>query len=285
MKKAIVMLACMSMLFACHEEKEQNVLYTTCYASYDLTKRIVKDHFSVINLTPAGSEPHDFEPTAKTMGDIHRSKGLLLNGLGLEHWADSIPNDLKEKTFVVSKDIKTLSIEERVDPHIWLSIPNAIKEMENIKDYLSLIDSENKEDYQTNFETEKEKFLRLDATFRKDFETLDNKYLVVSHAAFGYLCNEYKLEQIYVSGLSLEEEPTAKDLERIIEKVQEYDINTIFYEEFVSPEISLKIAEETGCKTEVLNPLESLSEEELKSKDYLSLMMENHDKIMEANNG
>ena len=111
---------------------------------------------------------------------------------------------------------------------------------------------------------------------------LENRYLVVSHAAFAYLCQDYDLVQISVNGLSPDQEPTAKDMEKILSAVKEYHISTIFYEELVSDEISKKIAEETGAKTEMLSPLEGMSEEDMKTKDYLSVMRENYDKIIGA---
>ena len=49
-----------------------------------------------------------------------------------------------------------------------------------------------------------------------------------------------------------------------------------------SQEIAEKISQETGCKLEVLSPIESLEEEEVGKEDYLSLMRENLEKIEEA---
>ncbi len=38
---------------------------------YDFTKNIVGDEGDVKLLIPAGSEPHDYEPSAKDMATIH----------------------------------------------------------------------------------------------------------------------------------------------------------------------------------------------------------------------
>ena len=72
----------------------------------------------------------------------------------------------------------------------------------------------------------------------------------------------------------------AQRIEKIINQVEEHNINTIFYEELVSPEISSLIARETGCKVETLHTLESVEDED---DDYISLMRENLEKIKEAN--
>ena len=50
----------------------------------------------------------------------------------------------------------------------------------------------------------------------------------------------------------------------------------IFFEELVSPKVAETIAAETGAQTRVLNPLEGLSDEELKNgADYFSVMEDN----------
>src|SRR6188474_1917871 len=42
---------------------------------------------SVTNITPAGSEPHEFEPSPRQIADIYGSKLLVYNGAGLDLWA------------------------------------------------------------------------------------------------------------------------------------------------------------------------------------------------------
>lgn len=269
-------------LASCNHVDHSNTIYTSFYPVYDFTKRIVGDKYNVVNITPAGTEPHDYEPKAREVVGMTEGKALFINGLGLEHWTNNLPKEVEKKIHVVTKDIKTLNVEGVLDPHVWLSIPNAIQEMSNILSTMKSLDPENATYFQSNYEAAVKDFNALDAEYRTTISGMKNKYLVVSHAAFGYLCEEYGLEQIYVSGLTPDDEPTSKDLENIINKVKEYNISTIFYEELVSPEISKKIADETGVLTQTLNPLEGLTEEELKTEDYLSVMRDNLQRIKEA---
>ncbi len=285
MKKTALLFSSLLFLSSCsltQKEAEENIIYTSFYPIYDFTKRIVKDKFSVINLTPYGAEPHDYEPTARNVVEMTKAKALFMNGLGLESYASSLPKDFENKTYVVTKNIKTISIGNTIDPHVWLSLPNAIQEMKTILEIVQDIDPDNASYYQNNYEEEEKKFLDLKEEYSSKMANLSNRYLVVSHAAFGYLCQDYNLVQVSVNGLSPDQEPTAKDMEMILSAVKEYHISTIFYEELVSDEISKKIAEETGAKTEMLSPLEGMSEEDMKTKDYLSVMRENYDKIIGA---
>lgn len=269
-------------LNSCKTIDYKNTIFTSFYPIYDFTKRIVKDKFEVKNLTPVGSEPHDFEPTAKNIGGLVESPALLVNGLGLDSWTDDLPDEFRKKTHKVTDGIETLTVDNVTDPHVWLSIKNAIKEMKNILDIIVDIDPNNKEYYTSNYNYEVTKFEALDKKYREQLSTISNNYLVVSHAAFGYLCNEYGLTQLYLSGLEPDASPTAKTTEKIVETVKKYNITTIFYEELVGPDIANAIKKETGVKTETLNPLEGLTEEEMKTEDYLSIMEDNLNKIVEA---
>lgn len=281
MKKIkIIMSLSLLSLPSCTVEVNENVIYTSCYSIYDFTKRIVGDKYEVRNLLSNGVEPHDYEMKIKDATNIISSKAFFINSLGLEVYESSLLDEIKEKTYIVTDEISTLSIENVVDPHVWLSIKNAKIELKNILSYMKEIDYENYSYYESNYEDEIEKFDELDYEYESKLKTLKNKYLVVSHAAFTYLCNDYGLNQIYISGLSFEDEPSAKDLEKIMEQVKKYKITTIFDEEKVNDEIASRVAKETGVKVDYLNTLESPQGD----RDYISYMRENLNKIVEANN-
>lgn len=284
MKKGIWSIAFLLLsLASCAKEDNSKTIYASFYPIYDLTKRIVGDKFVVKNLTPAGSEPHDYEPTAKEVAGMISSPLLLLNGLGLDHWTESMPKELKEKSFVVTEGIDTLTINGVTDPHVWLSVKNASIELTNIYERVVTLDPDNTSYYEANYKTAYDELIALDNEFKEATKDLTNKYLVVSHAAFGYLCDEYGFTQHYLSGLEPDSVPTAKTKERIVELIKELNITTIFYEEYVGSDIADSLAKETGIKVDVLNPLEGLSQEELdEGEDYLSVMRSNLDKIVRS---
>lgn len=284
--KRILLLSLLpTLLFSCNKREEKsNTIYATFFPIYDMAKKIAGDKFEVKCLTRYGQEPHDYEPTAKEIAGMTSSSALLLNGLGLDKWSDSLPKELKKKSRVVTEGIKTKEVNGVVDPHVWLSVKNAMTELLNIKNTLVDIDSENKDYYEANYEKELSRFKDLDESFTTQLGSVKNKYLVVSHAAFGYLASDYGLEQIYIAGLEPDAAPTAKKMEELIEKVKEYHVSTIFYEEAVSPDIAKKIAEESHAKTQTLHTLESIEEQDDGKVDYVSLMEENLSKIVEACN-
>lgn len=284
-KKITITLSIFSLLFinSCKNENNDNTIYTSFYPIYDFTSKIVGDKYKVINITPSGEEPHDFEPTPKDIEKLYDSDALLINGLNMEPWLDSAPKEIKNKAYVVTDSIITRKENNVLDPHVWLSIKNARIELKNIYEYILKLDPINKDYYENNYNEYDKKFADLQTDYKESLKDLTKPYLVTSHAAFGYLCDEFGLTQLYLSGLEPDATPTAKDIEKIINAVNKYKITTIFYEEMVGPEIANKIAKETGVKCEALCTLESLTKDEINNKeDYLTKMYDNLTKIKEA---
>src|SRR5258708_2942204 len=66
-------------------------------------REIGGDKADVMNITPAGGEPHDYEPTAQDVARIENAKLLILNGGGLEAWGDKIKQNIdQKKTLIVT---------------------------------------------------------------------------------------------------------------------------------------------------------------------------------------
>lgn len=262
-------------------------VYASVYPLYDFAKNIGQDKINVELIVPNGQEPHDFEPDNKDIKNLENADLFIYNGAGLESWSDKIISSLDNKDLEVvlaSKGANLLDAKNNtVDPHVWLDPKNAIIESENIKNALIKIDEENKDYYEENFKIYKEKLLSLDEEYNEKLLNLKNKTIVVSHEAFGYLCNAYGLEQIGIEGVNAESEPDAKTMAKIVEIVKEKNINRIFTEDIIDSKVAATIANEAKIKTEFLNPLESLTEDEISNDDdYLSIMKTNLMKLEEA---
>jgi zinc transport system substrate-binding protein len=123
----------------------------------------------------------------------------------------------------------------------------------------------------------------LKAEYEQELSGLSKNKIVVAHEAFGYLCQEYGLEQIAVEGLTADSEPDAARMREIVDLCREYDIQVIFFEELVSPKVANTIAEEIGAATKVLNPIEGrTASQEEEGVDYVTLMRQNLAALKEA---
>ena len=277
---------------------------------YDFAKKIGGDKVEVTNLVPAGTEPHDWEPSAKDLAKISESDILVYSGAGMESWIDKVDQATKGSKLVKvegskgigqrksehhhdQEDAKEKDHEDaheehdhgEYDPHVWLAPQNAKIQMKNIKDALVKADPNNKDYYEKNFETYSKKIDDLDSKFSTSLKNTKSKNIVVSHEAFGYLCKAYGIKQIGIEGLSPDSEPDAARMAEITKFAKENKVKYIFFEELVSPKVAETIAKEIGAKTAVLNPLEGLSEDQLKAgEDYFSIMESNLKVLLEALN-
>jgi zinc transport system substrate-binding protein len=262
---------------------EKIQITTSFYPYYFLATEIGGDKVNVVNITPAGAEPHEYEPSSGDMVQIRSSNILILNGI-IEPWQSKIEDDLKNKStiIVVAGDglftKKSTNNEDvsSVDPHVWLSPVLVKKQVEKISQTFIETDPTNKSYYAANANKLSNKLSKLDENFKTGLKSCQRKDIVTSHAAFGYLASTYELTQTSIAGLSPEEEPSLKQLANIANFVKTNGIKYIFFESLVSPKLSETIARETGASTLVLNPLEGLTPEEFKEgKNYLTIMEDN----------
>lgn len=171
------------------------------------------------------------------------------------------------------------------DPHVWLSPKNAQIMLKNITDAVVALDEENKDFYEENLKKYTDELTKLDSEYKDGLANIKSNEIVVSHEAFGYLCNEYGLTQKGIEGVMAESEPDAKTIKEIIELVKEKGIKIIFTEEAMNPKIVETISKETGAEVRTLNPIEGISEDDMnKGVDYFSIMRDNLKNLEEALN-
>lgn len=272
----------------------QLIVYASFYQMADFAQKIGKDKISVTTLVPAGTEPHDWEPAAFDIVGLEKANVFIYSGAGMEGWAEKVLASLQNESLIVveaSNGIKLLEGEQHhdedktalkaeadlsYDPHVWLSPKNAKTMLGTIKDALAQADPANKDFYQKNCDEVLSQLDKLDQEYRTTLTPLSNKNVVVAHQAFGYLCAEYGLNQVAIEGLSPDSEPDPARMAEIIDFVKNNRVKVIFFEELISPKVAQAVADATGASTDVLNPLEGLSDEELAAgEDYFSVMDKN----------
>ncbi|MCQ6558181.1 metal ABC transporter substrate-binding protein [Paenibacillus mendelii] len=287
-------------------EGKTNVV-TSFYPLYFLAQQIGGEQANVINLIPAGVEPHDWSPKSQDLDTTSNAQLFLYNGAGFEGWTDDFLQGLRKDSKLVTREasdgIKLIEgdsedghdhgHEEEAnheeeesghhDPHTWVS-PKSMKIMAaNVLDSLSFVDPDHKADYEANYKQLETKLNALDDEYTAKLGAAPKKDIVVSHHAFSYLARDYGLNQVSIMGLSPDAEPKAQDLLNISKFVKENGVKYIFFEELVSDELARTLAREADAETLVLNPLEGLTpDQEKNGDDYFSLMTANLQNLLQA---
>ena len=259
------------------------VLAASIYPISFLVSSIAGEEYEVMTITPVGTEPHDYQPTPSTVKRLYDAKAIFLNGYHFEGYASSFVSSLQEKSVYIGEKANSKTFDGVTDPHVWLSTLNYGLMAQRVLDSLCALNPAKEDLFKANYQTFKAKLDSLTSYCTNLSSTFQNKTIAVSHAAYGYLCDQFHIEQLYISKLSPNVEPTQQAIEAVMDAIQEKGIDTVFFEELASPEIANAIASRTGAKTEMLHPLEGLTEEEEKAgKDYFSIYRENMDKIARA---
>jgi zinc transport system substrate-binding protein len=219
---------------------------------------------AVTNLTPPGVEPHDLELSIRDVERIRAADLVLFFGEGFQPALEEAADEAEGRAL----DLLTTQDGLRPgDPHVWLDplryagvvmgVGNALGRPQAARDLV-------------------ERLRALDGQLEKGLAECARRELVTSHDAFGYLAERYGLEQVAITGISPEAEPSPRDLERVARLARARGVTTIFFETLVSPEVAETVAREVGAETAVLDPLEGLSDKDLAAgEDYFSVMRAN----------
>ncbi|HEL2557040.1 TPA: zinc ABC transporter substrate-binding protein AdcA [Streptococcus suis] len=275
------------------EDGKLNIV-TTFYPVYEFTKQVVGDEANVDLLVKAGTEVHGYEPSAKDIARIQEADAFVYENENMETWVHDVEKSLDTtKVNVISATEGMLLLpggeEEHeghdhsgdghghaYDPHVWLSPERAITLVENIRDSLVAKYPEKKDAFETNAAAYIEKLDALDAKYSETLSAAKQKYFVTQHTAFAYLALDYGLKQVSITGVAADEDPTPSRLAELTEYINKYGIKYIYFEENASKSVAETLAKETGVQLDVLNPLESLTDEDMKNgKDYISVMEDN----------
>lgn len=269
-------------------------IVTTFYPVYEFTKQVAGNEADVELLIEAGTEPHDFEPSAKDIAKIKDADAFVYENENMETWVPEVLKSVdKEKVGVVKATEGMLLLpggeeeghdhahgaeghHHEYDPHVWLSPERSIKLVETIRDGLSEKYPDKKATFEKNAAAYIEKLESLNKKYTETLSAAKQKYFVTQHTAFAYLALDYGLKQVSITGISADEDPTAARLAELTEYIKQYGIKYIYFEENASKSVAETLAKEADVKLAVLNPLESLTNEDMKAgKDYISVMEEN----------
>lgn len=281
-----------------NQKEERKLVYTSFYPIYDITKQIVGDKMDVQNLGSLETEAHDWEASAKDLANLNNAELLIINGAGMESWKDNVSESSNVEILdtTVGGDLIRVDDEEEYnkesedyhnyeefDPHTWLSPSMGKDQAKVIANKLSEIDPENKDYYQENYEKLAKELDDIINEYKDKFNSKEDNEFVVPHEAFGYLCRDFNLEQIPLTGITSTEEPDAKTMQEVTDKIKEENIHTIFYEKGGSDKASKAIANEINGETKPLSTLEFVSKEDLeKEVHYQDLIRENLESILKS---
>jgi zinc transport system substrate-binding protein len=292
--RMILTLVCALTLAACSNgpgpaDPGRLTVVTSFYPLAFAAERIGGTCVDVTDLTPPGVEPHDLELTPDGVEAIATADLVLYLGGGFQPAVQDALSEASGRTVDVLGAVRTLPGSEAldgapaIDPHVWLDPRRFAVIAQTIGRAITSAGAAEECGVAGRASDLGDRLEQLDQAYRGGLASCELDVIVTSHAAFGYLADEYGLRQEAIAGLEPDIEPNPQKLAEIADLVRREHVSVIFTEELVSPDVAETLARETGARTEVLATIEGLtSEEKAAGQDYLTLMEENLDTLRSA---
>jgi zinc transport system substrate-binding protein len=238
----------------------------------------------VTDLTHPGMEPHDVELTFAQTVDLARAD-LVVYERGFQPAVDQgVDNDAEGTTLDVGPvaGLKVFASDPgQVDPHFWQDPLKLAAVAGSVARALDRIDPAHAALYDARTEALQRRLATLDRDYRSGLAHCARHTVVTSHDAFGYL-SRYGIQVAAITGLAPGAEPTPADLAHLQQLIRDDGITTVFSETLASPAAADALAHDMGVRSEVLDPIEGLSDATA-GQTYLTLMRRNLATLEEAN--
>ncbi|SDL27454.1 metal ABC transporter substrate-binding protein [Halarsenatibacter silvermanii] len=316
---ALTMLAFISLPTAAEGDVEEVEVRVSIHPIYAMAERIAGDRLQVEQVAPHGIEIHGFEPSPRQIAELEGADAFIFIGSGLEPWGERAAESLAHEGIEILELAEKVELrpygEEHdhdhdhdehghnndeddhdhdehghddhehgeYDTHIWLDFEIMQETAAEISNLFASLDPEGEEIFQENMEDVQEKLASLDRTYQEELADRTHDDIIVSHAAFGYIADNYGLNQHAVTGLSPHDEPSPRTVSELIETASKTGVDYILMEKLASPETVNVVADEAGLEILQINPGHGLTEEDVeKGRDYFDIMHDNLENLKKA---
>jgi len=216
------------------------------------------DAIELTVLLQPGADAHEFEMTPPAAAALERSDLILESGAGLESWLQGPLATIggKDRLHDMSAGIALrkpdqVSPAEEIDPHYWLTAPNAIHLVENVRDALSAARPGLRDGFATRAAAYVARLQAADTEIRRLMAEIppQRRGIVTNHDALGYFMAEYGLHFVgsVFPSLDVSSEPDPAQLASLADTIRREGVTAIFSESAVNPRLARAIADETGA--------------------------------------
>lgn len=228
----------------------------------DFARQVGGDLVRVDMIIPPGASPHTYQFRPDQMKALSAAAVLVLNGIGLEYWADKAIDAAANPKLVVVRTADGIPVLDSGgdehpggNPHVWLDPVLAVRQVEAIRDAFIKADPPNSGTYRTNAARYIAELKRLDAQIRRSVKGFRQKRFIAFHPAWSYFVRRYGLVQAAVIEDFPGKEPDPARIRQVVQIARRLKARAVFAEPQFSPRAAQVIAEEAGAKVVMLDPL------------------------------
>lgn len=257
--------------------KQPAIIATSFYPMYIMTKNVAMDvpGVKVVNMTPQATGClHDYQLTTTDMKNIEKAKFFVINGAGMESFMNKVTSQRPDlKVINASQGIELIKDENgEENPHVWVSISLAMRQVQNIAGQLAAADPANAKLYQANANAYLKKLQDLKTSMHQTLDGAGQREIITFHEAFPYFAQEFNLHIAAVIEREPGSEPSAGELAQTVATIRQAGIKAIFAEPQYPAKAAETIANETGTEVSYLDPAVSGPDD---ADAYITIMNRN----------
>ena len=257
---------------------------TSFYPVYIMTLNVARDipGVEVFNATPSVAGClHDYCLTTADMKRLADADVLVVNGAGMESFLETVARRFKKlRVISVSGGIPLITgADGSVNPHVWVSVSDYIKQVRNLGAALASFDPEHAGSYKRNADEYISRLQALADDMHGRLKPFAGRQIITFHEAFPYFAQEFGLKIAAVIEREPGSAPSARELAATIDLIRKSGIKALFIEPQYPPAVAKTIARQTGASLFTLDPAVTGPD----SLDaYVSIMRKNLDVLVGA---
>jgi len=236
---------------------------TTVAPITSIVAEVAGDKADVRGVIPEGTDSHTFEPKPSVAETFSKADVVFVNGLHLEDptktlAARNVPKDgqvvdLGDHTITPAQQIYDFSFPRaggKPNPHLWTNPPMAACYAVIAGGVLAKADPANAASYRANAQAIKARIDDLDQRFETASATVApaHRKLLTYHDAYAYFAAHYGWTVIGAIQVSSFEDPTPKEVARLIAQVKAEKVPAIFGSEVFPSKVLAQIGTEAGVR-------------------------------------
>lgn len=253
------------------------------YPLYFIAETVAGRYNHVVDLTPPGVEPHEYELTVRQVADIDLANvGFYEHGVAPsidQAMVNDSPAHALDVTSVVplASPVAGSGVEhtsDDKDPHFWQDPTLMARATTAFAATMAQADPAHAAYYRAQGRRLVTQLQALDRSYASTLASCRIHTIVVSHDAFEYLARRYHVEVVPIAGIEPDAEPSLQRLHDLQQLIRDRGVTTVFFERLASPALADSLAHDLGISSAVLDPIEGLTSSD-SGATYLTLMRQN----------
>jgi len=239
----------------------------------DLTEQVGGSHVRVTSLLSGYENEHTYSPKPSDLVAVRKARLLFEIGIGLEVWVSSLVKNASSPSLRVVTTSQGIGLirdhagqrdgthqggETRGsggNPHVWLDPENAAIMLRHITEALIAADPIHAADFRNHQAVYLQQLDRLRKELSDRVKQLPDRRFIAHHPAWPYLARRFGFEVAATIQLQSGTEPSALQLQSLIDKIRKEQIKVIVSEIQLSQKLPTLLAKETKTRIVVLTTL------------------------------